>query len=190
MTKTFSSAPEINLATGLMTGVRQVLSPHHDERPPGIAAELIVVHGISLPPGRFGGPHIEQLFCGNLRADEHPYFATIVGARVSAHLLVRRDGCCIQFVPFRLRAWHAGVSSWCGRGACNDYSIGIEVEGTDDQVYAPPQYPALAACIRALCAAYPSLATERVVGHSDIAPNRKTDPGASFDWPLLRRLIA
>jgi N-acetyl-anhydromuramoyl-L-alanine amidase len=190
MTETSSTPLFIDSATGLLVGVRQVLSTHFDERPPTASAELIVVHGISLPPGDYGGPYIEQLFTGNLNGAAHPYFATIVGARVSAHLLVRRAGTIVQFVPFRLRAWHAGTSSWCGRAACNDFSIGIELEGSDDQPYAPEQYPALAACIRALCATYPTLATERVVGHSDIAPGRKTDPGESFDWPLLRRLIA
>ncbi len=190
MTKTLGTPLNIDSATGLLIGVRQVLSTHCDERPPATSAELIVVHGISLPPGKYGGPYIEQLFTGNLNGAAHPYFATIVGARVSAHLLVRRDGSIVQFVPFQLRAWHAGASSWCGRTACNDFSIGIELEGADDQPYAPAQYPALAGCIRALCATYPALAPERVVGHSDIAPGRKTDPGESFDWPLLRGLIS
>jgi AmpD protein len=189
MTKTFATGPAIDTATGLMLGVRQVLSPHHDARPAATNPELIVVHGISLPPGEYGGPYIEQLFTGNLRSDDHPYFATLAGVRVSAHLLIRRDGRVLQFVPFQMRAWHAGESDWCGRAACNDFSIGIELEGTDDQPYTPQQYPSLAACIKALCTAYPSLATERVVGHSDIAPGRKTDPGESFDWPRLRQLI-
>jgi AmpD protein len=180
----------VDPATGLLTGVRQVLSPHCDERPPQAAPELIVVHGISLPPGEYGGPYIEQLFAGNLRGEAHPYFATIVAARVSAHLLVRRDGGCIQFVPFQLRAWHAGVSSWQGREACNDFSIGIELEGLDNAAYESAQYQSLAAAIKALCAAYPSLSRERVVGHSDIAPGRKSDPGESFDWALLRLLLA
>ena len=180
----------IDSATGLIVGVRQVLSPHFDERPVGQSAELIVVHGISLPPGEFGGPYIEQLFTGNLKPEGHPYFATIVGARVSAHVLVRRDGAIVQFVPFQERAWHAGVSSWCGREACNDFSIGIELEGDDVTPYAEAQYTALARLIRALCRTYPGLSTQRVVGHSDIAPGRKTDPGAGFEWAKLRTLIA
>ena len=153
-------------------------------------ADLIVVHGISLPPGEFGGAWIEQLFAGDLDPGAHPYFATIAAARVSAHVLIRRDGRCIQFVPFAARAWHAGVSSWNGRDACNDFSVGIELEGADDIPYAEPQYRALAGVIRALCAAYPALSHERVVGHSDIAPGRKTDPGESFDWRRLRALLA
>jgi len=180
----------IDTATGLLAGVRQVLSPHCDARPAGATPELIVVHGISLPPGEFGGPWIELLFAGNLDLAAHPYFATIGPARVSAHLLVRRDGLVIQFVPFGLRAWHAGDSNWCGREACNDYSIGIELEGTDELPYEPAQYRQLAALTAALCRAYPGLGPERIVGHSDIAPGRKTDPGPSFDWKLLRRLLA
>jgi N-acetyl-anhydromuramoyl-L-alanine amidase len=180
----------IDTDSGLIRGVRQVLSPHCDERPSGARAELIVVHGISLPPGEYGGPYIDQLFTGNLLASAHPFFAGIVAARVSAHLLIRRDGQVVQFVPFGARAWHAGVSDWCGREACNDFSIGIELEGTDDAPYEPAQYQRLAGLIIALCRAYPALSTERVVGHSDIAPGRKTDPGESFDWPLLRRLLA
>jgi AmpD protein len=180
----------IDRATGLLTGVCQVLSPHCDERPAGVGPELIVVHGISLPPGDFGGPWIEQLFCGNLDPAAHPYFATIVAARVSAHVLVRRNGAVIQFVPFGMRAWHAGASSWCGREACNDYSIGIELEGTDDRPYEPVQYQRLSGVISALRAAWPVLGVDRVVGHSDIAPGRKTDPGESFDWQRLRGLLA
>jgi AmpD protein len=185
-TKMFS----IDASLGLLRGVRQVLSPHLDERPSGQAAELVVVHGISLPPGEFGGPWIEQLFTGNLPAAAHPYFATIAANRVSAHLLIRRDGQVLQFAPFTARAWHAGRSSWCGRESCNDFSIGIELEGVDESPYDARQYPALAAVIAALCATYPALSPERVVGHSDIAPGRKTDPGAAFDWPLLRSLIS
>jgi AmpD protein len=175
--------------TGLLAGVRQVLSPHCDERPEGAAPELIVVHGISLPPGEYGGPYIEQLFCGGLDPRGHPYFATLAGLRVSAHLLVRRDGAIVQFVPVGQRAWHAGRSSWQGREACNDFSVGIELEGSDEAPYEPAQYQALAAAIRALCAAWPTLSPERVVGHSDIAPGRKSDPGPAFDWPRLRELL-
>ena len=181
---------EIDPVTGLLRAARQVLSPNCDERPPGMAPELIVVHGISLPPGEFGGPWIERLFTDGLDPDAHPYFATIAGLRVSAHVLVRRDGEAVQFVPFGLRAWHAGVSSWQGRPACNDFSVGIEMEGTDEGVYEAAQYRSLSALIAALCQAYPTLARERVVGHSDIAPGRKSDPGPTFEWQLLRELLA
>jgi AmpD protein len=180
---------EVHTATGLLTGVRQILSPHRDARPSGAVTDLIVVHGISLPPGDYGGPWIEQFFTGNLPATVHPYFAEIAARRVSAHLLIRRDGEILQFVPFQARAWHAGVSRYEGREACNDFSIGIELEGTDDGEYSEPQYSQLAAAIHALCAAYPALNPQRVVGHSDVAPGRKTDPGAAFDWPKLRTLL-
>lgn len=181
---------EIDCDTGLLRGVRQVLSTHHDARPPGCQPELIVIHGISLPPGQFGGPYVEQLFTGDLDPAAHPYFATIAGGRVSAHLLIRRDGEPLQFVPFGARAWHAGRSCWRGREACNDFSIGIELEGADDVPYTAAQYATLAATVRSLCAAYPGLDVQKLVGHSDIAPGRKTDPGPSFDWPRLQALLA
>lgn len=186
-----SAAPrlEVHVPTGLLPGVRQVLSPHRDARPAGMATDLVILHGISLPPGEFGGPAIEQLFTGNLPAGGHPYFAQIAGLRVSAHVLVRRDGELVQCVPFGARAWHAGASSYQGRAACNDFSIGIELEGTDDGPYTEAQYQRAAGLVRALCAAYPALSPARVVGHSDVAPGRKTDPGAAFDWPRLRALL-
>jgi AmpD protein len=177
-------------ATGLLTRTRQVLTTHFDARPGGCTPDLIVVHGISLPPGEYGGPWIEHLFTGTLPRAAHPYFATIPAGRVSAHALIRRDGTPVQFVPFGARAWHAGVSSWQGRAACNDYSIGIELEGTDETPYEDAQYTTLAALITALLAAYPSLDAARLVGHSDIAPGRKLDPGVKFDWPRLRGLVA
>jgi AmpD protein len=180
----------IDPATGLLRGAPQLLSPHCDDRPAGTAPELIVVHGISLPPGQFGGHWIAQLFCGCLAPGAHPHFGSIASLRVSAHFLVRRDGSVQQFVPCARRAWHAGASQWNGRPACNDYSIGIELEGTDEAPYEPAQYDALATLVQALCAAYPGLSPQRVVGHSDIAPGRKTDPGPSFDWPRLRRMLA
>lgn len=176
-------------ATGLLEGVRQVLSPHCDARPAGTGIDLIVIHGISLPPGEFGGPWIEQLFTGNLPRDTHPYFAQIHGMRVSSHLLVRRDGELLQFVPFHLRAWHAGASAYAGRSACNDFSIGIEFEGEDHAPYDPAQYVAAAAAIRALLEAYPSLSRQRIAGHSEIAPGRKTDPGPAFDWQALHQQL-
>ena len=178
---------QIDLATGLLARARQVLSPHFDARPQGTLPELIVVHGISLPPGQFGGAWIDQLFTGTLDPSAHPYFRDIAGQRVSAHALIRRDGSLVQYVPFAARAWHAGESQYRGRSACNDFSIGIELEGTDDLPYEDAQYESLAHLIRALLAAYPSLAAQRVVGHSDIAPGRKTDPGSVFDWQRLRR---
>lgn len=185
-----SSQPlRVDVATGLVPGVRQVLSPHFDARPAGCVPELIVVHGISLPPGEFGGPWIDRLFTGNLPPDAHPYFREIVGARVSAHLLIRRDAQLVQFVPFGERAWHAGASEHCGRAACNDFSVGIELEGTDDAPYEDAQYDRLTALIRALLAAYDSLGRDRIVGHSDIAPGRKTDPGRAFDWARLFRSL-
>jgi AmpD protein len=182
-------AVKIDPATGLLAGVRQVLSPHFDTRPAGVLPELLVVHGISLPPGEFGGPWIDRLFTGTLPADGHPYFRDVVARRVSSHALIRRDGQIVQYVPFGERAWHAGQSTYRGRGSCNDFSIGIELEGTDDTPYADAQYEALAALIAALLAVYPSLTREAIAGHSDIAPGRKTDPGPSFDWPRLRALL-
>jgi N-acetyl-anhydromuramoyl-L-alanine amidase len=180
----------IDAATGRVRDAVQILSPHFDARPAGQAPELIVVHGISLPPGDFGGPWIDRLFCGDLKASAHPYFAQVAALRVSAHVLIPRNGLLRQYVPFGARAWHAGVSEYRGRTACNDFSIGIELEGTDDFAYTDDQYTSLAALIRALVAAYDSLAADRVVGHSDIAPGRKTDPGPVFDWARLRAAIA
>lgn len=149
-----------------------------------------MIHNISLPPGQFGGGHVQQLFCNELDGAAHPYFAEIGGLQVSAHLLIERDGAMVQFVAFDQRAWHAGVSSFEGREACNDFSIGIELEGTDDQPYSDDQYQQLTGVIRQLLQCYPGLSSERIVGHSDIAPGRKTDPGESFDWPRLRRMLA
>jgi len=181
---------KIDAATGLLIGARQVLSPHFDERPAEAAVDLIVIHGISLPPGEFGGPWIDRLFAGCLPADAHPFFRGIVASRVSAHALVLRTGEIVQYVPFGRRAWHAGPSEYRGRSACNDFSIGIELEGTDDRPYEEVQYERLAALIEALLAAYPTLGRERIAGHSEIAPGRKTDPGAAFDWARLRGLLA
>jgi len=185
------SAPlKIDSATGLLTGVRQVLSPHCDARPAGTVAELLVVHGISLPPGEFGGPWIDRLFTGTLPPEAHPFLGELAGARLSAHALVRRDGAIVQYVPFGERAWHAGASQYRGRSTCNDFSVGVELEGTDDTPYTEAQYQQLAALAAALLAAYASLSAEHIVGHSDIAPGRKTDPGAAFDWPRFRALLS
>lgn len=187
-----AAAPALTVdgATGLLAGVTQVLSPHWDGRPAGVVPELIVVHGISLPPGEFGGPWIDCLFCGQLPAAAHATFGAIAPLRVSAHVLIRRDGAIAQYVPFGERAWHAGQSSYAGRSACNDFSIGIELEGTDETPYEDGQYAALAALIAALCSAYPTLSPERVAGHADIAPGRKSDPGPAFDWSRLRSMLA
>lgn len=176
----------VDFGTGWLSGARRVPSPNCDDRPQGVAVDLIVVHGISLPPGEFGGPWIDALFTNSLPPDAHPYFEQVAGLRVSAHALVRRDGEVVQYVPFQRRAWHAGASSWQGRERCNDYSVGIELEGTDASAYEPAQYEVLARLVALLCRAYPGLSTERVVGHSDVAPGRKSDPGIAFDWPLLR----
>ncbi|MGE5625091.1 MAG: 1,6-anhydro-N-acetylmuramyl-L-alanine amidase AmpD [Bacillota bacterium] len=180
----------MDTATGLMRGTRFLPSPHCDARPAGAAVELLVIHGISLPPGEFGGPWIERLFMGTLPKDAHPYFATIADLKVSSHLLIRRDGGLVQFVPFTQRAWHAGVSSFQGRDACNDFSIGVEIEGADEVRYEPAQYACLAAVTRALMAAYPGITAAHIVGHSDIAPGRKTDPGPAFDWARYRDVLA
>jgi AmpD protein len=181
---------QIDVHDGLLREARQVASPNFDARPAGVAADLIVVHGISLPPGEFGGPWIDQLFTNSLPVDAHPYFAEIQGLKVSSHLVIARKGKVTQYVKFDDRAWHAGKSSYRGREACNDFSIGIELEGTDTEPYTLPQYLVLAKVVAALCAAYPALSEQRVVGHSDIAPGRKTDPGPVFSWRLARDYIA
>ncbi len=162
-------------------------SPNCDARPEGGVVEVLIVHAISLPPGRFGGHAVEQFFCGTLDAGEHPYFREIEALKVSAHVLIRRDGGLIQFVPFHMRAWHAG-ESWCeGRSRVNDFSVGLELEGCDETPFEDAQYEALAALTRALMQAYPAVTRERIYGHCHIAPQRKTDPGPHFDW---RRYLA
>lgn len=167
-------------ATGWVTGVKKIASPNHDQRPPKNEIELLVIHSISLPPDQFGGPAIAQFFTNRLDVREHPYFAQLHGVKVSAHFLIRRDGQVIQFVPCQRRAWHAGVSSWQGRTRCNDFSIGIELEGSDFVPFTEQQYAALARLTRRLQRVYP---IRDIAGHSDIAPERKTDPGPFFDWP-------
>ncbi len=171
-------------AAGVVHAARQVASPNRDDRPPGTPIRLIVLHGIALPPLEYGGPGIVELFTNRLDPAAHPYYATIADLRVSAHFLIRRDGELLQFVPCLERAWHAGPSTWRGMSRCNDFSIGIELEGRDDEPYAAAQYAALGPLVEALCARYP---IEDVVGHSDIAPGRKTDPGPAFDWARLPR---
>ncbi len=183
MPEPLPSRPAGLLQDGWLAPARRLPSPFCDARPSGAVPELLVVHGISLPPGEFGGPWIDQLFLGRLDAAAHPYFADIAQLRVSAHLLIRRDGAMIQYVPFPQRAWHAGASMFDGRAHCNDFSIGIELEGADDVPYTGPQYARLAQTIHALRQAYPTLAA--LAGHEDIAPGRKTDPGPAFDWARL-----
>jgi AmpD protein len=180
----------VDRATGWLVGVRRVFSPNHDERPAGTELGLIVVHGISLPPGEFGNGWIDRFFCNDLPAAAHPYFATIQHLAVSAHVLIARDGTPTQYVPFDRRAWHAGKSQHGERTACNDFSVGIELEGLDDLPYAAAQYRALGELVAALRSSYPELRAADVVGHSDIAPGRKTDPGPAFDWALLDRELA
>ena len=166
--------------------VRFVESPNQDERPPGTLIELLVVHAISLPPGKFGGSDVEALFLNRLDSAAHPFYASIAGLRVSSHFFVRRDGSCTQFVRCSRRAWHAGESTWRGRARCNDFSIGVELEGADDLPFESAQYESLATLTIALRSAYPIGA---VVGHSDIAPGRKTDPGPHFDWSHYHALV-
>jgi len=160
--------------------MRVVDSPNQDERPAGTEVSLVVLHSISLPPGEYGGDAIERLFTNRLDASAHPYFAEIAALRVSSHFLIRRDGELVQFVPPERRAWHAGLSSWRARERCNDFSIGIELEGCEADAFTEPQYAALAGLLKALRADVPSL--RDIAAHSDIAPGRKTDPGARFDW--------
>ncbi|WP_075182196.1 1,6-anhydro-N-acetylmuramyl-L-alanine amidase AmpD [Pantoea sp. 1.19] len=178
----------MRLEEGWISGVRRVPSPHVNARPSGEVPALLVIHNISLPPGEFGGPWIDRLFSGTLDHDAHPFFAGIRHLRVSAHCLIRRDGEIVQYVPFHLRAWHAGVSQWQGREACNDFSIGIELEGTDTLPYTDAQYQALQAVTMLLMAHYP-ITPDTLTGHSDIAPQRKTDPGPAFDWARYRQAL-
>ncbi|MBT8101397.1 MAG: 1,6-anhydro-N-acetylmuramyl-L-alanine amidase AmpD [Gammaproteobacteria bacterium] len=175
----------VSTKTGLIEPAAQCPSPNRDARPGGEQPRLVVIHGISLPPGKFGGPEIEALFTNSLDFDAHPYFGEIRGLEVSAHLLIRRDGTVTQFVPFTERAWHAGESCFRGQDRCNDYSIGIELEGEDETAYDDRQYATLPKVLRAIFDAYPGLTAREVAGHCDIAPGRKIDPGPAFDWLRL-----
>jgi len=178
--------PEVDPSTHRLREVRFVASPNCDERPDPSDISLLVVHNISLPPGEFGGPSVEMLFTNALDWDAHPYFGTIRDLKVSAHCFIARDGAVTQFVPFDQRAWHAGQSTFEGRSRCNDFSIGIELEGTDDREFTEAQYVQLSRVAAALMRAYPKITRDRIAGHSDIAPGRKTDPGPHFDWDSLR----
>ena len=180
---------KINTTSGLIDEARQHLSPNCDARPDQSDITLIVIHGISLPPGKYGSNYIDQLFCNLLDENEHPYFKEIADLKVSSHLLIRRDGELVQYVPLQKRAWHAGVSCFENRECCNDFSIGIELEGEDEIPYEESQYQVLAQVIRQLIKVYPKLNKNSIVGHSDIAPGRKTDPGEAFDWQMLKSLL-
>ncbi len=175
----------VNAASGLIHPARVSLSPNCDARPDGVEPDLIVIHGISLPPGEFGGTEIEDFFMNRLDWGGHPFFQQMSGLKVSAHLLIRRDGELMQFVPFTKRAWHAGVSAFRARKNCNDCSIGIELEGDDDTLYDDRQYDVLIAVLTALIGAYPAISPRAIAAHSDVAPGRKTDPGPVFDWLRL-----
>jgi AmpD protein len=170
------------LEQGWLREARRVPSPNFGSRPDACDPQLLVIHNISLPPGCYGGGYIERFFTNRLDWDEHPYFDEIRGVEVSAHLLIQRSGEVLQFVSFDERAWHAGESCFESRANCNDFSIGIELEGTDHDPYTDTQYVALAAVTKALLTAYPQMSANKLVGHSDIAPGRKTDPGPAFDW--------
>ena len=177
---------QIDVGSGLVREARQHPSPNRDARPQGCGPELIVIHGISLPPGEFGGEWIDRLFTNSLDPDAHPYFAEIAHLRVSSHLLLRRQAELVQYVSLLDRAWHAGESCFAGRDNCNDYSIGIELEGADEVPYTEAQYDALESLLAALRAAFATLEAAPVVGHCEVAPGRKTDPGPAFDWARIR----
>ncbi|RDX36278.1 1,6-anhydro-N-acetylmuramyl-L-alanine amidase AmpD [Kangiella sp. HD9-110m-PIT-SAG07] len=179
----------INLHTGFFENARYSECDHFDDRDSERDIDLLVIHNISLPPQQFGGPYIDQLFAGCLDPNEHSFFKEIAEVRVSSHLLIRRDGELVQYVPLHKRAWHAGLSSYEGRDKCNDFSIGIELEGADDIPYEKVQYQVLAKVSRLLLKAYPKMSSKRITGHSNIAPGRKTDPGPAFDWQYYRRLM-
>jgi AmpD protein len=180
---------QVDCITGLITPAAYFESPNQDERAEGTEIDLIVIHGISLPPNQFQGDAVINFFQNKLDPTAHPYFAQIADMKVSAHLFIRRDGTLIQFVPLHKRAWHAGQSEFNGRSRCNDFSIGIELEGADDIPYAPEQYTILADLCITLKQHYAKITRERIVGHSDISPGRKTDPGSAFNWNFFRNLL-
>jgi AmpD protein len=180
---------KVDVGTGWIEGARKIVSPNYDERPPDAMVDLVVIHGISLPKGVFGTPWVEALFTNTLDYDADASFRELVDVNVSAHLLIRRKGELLQFVSLNKRAWHAGVSQWQGRSRCNDFSIGIEIEGCDDQPYTAHQYLQLARLANVLMETYPAIRGERIVGHCDIAPGRKTDPGPAFDWTRFHAML-
>lgn len=181
---------ELSITNDILVGADIIESPNQNARPDNTDIELLVIHNISLPPGEFGSLAIWQFFCNELDCNAHPFYGEIAGLQVSAHLLIDRQGAITQFVPFSNRAWHAGESEFCGRGNCNDYSIGIEMEGTDFEPFTESQYLSLTAVTKLLLAAYPAMSADKIVGHSDIAPGRKTDPGPHFDWGRYRQSLA
>lgn len=173
-----------------VTQSRQIESPNFDERPDPKEISLLVIHGISLPPNCYGGPHVDQLFTNTLNPDEHPYFKDICHLRVSSHLMINREGQVTQYVPLSKRAWHAGESEFKGRKVCNDFSIGIELEGCDNEPYTDSQYNILIELTDVIRAHWQAISKDRIVGHADIAPGRKTDPGPAFDWQRFLSGIA
>ncbi|SPL71398.1 1,6-anhydro-N-acetylmuramyl-L-alanine amidase AmpD [Acinetobacter stercoris] len=183
-----SDLTKFQVIDGELIGARQIASPNFNQRPENTEIQLVVIHNISLPPSQFGGGYIEQFFQNRLDWSEHPYFRTIEGMQVSAHLLILRTGEVLQFVNFKNRAWHAGRSSYLAKVECNDYSIGIELEGSDDTDFEDVQYQVLSEVVATLQLAYPKI-EQHLAGHSDIAPGRKTDPGPHFDWQYFRELL-
>lgn len=183
-----ASAPTID-CDGWLDGAERVPSPNCDQRPAGDEVSLLVIHNISLPPGEFGSGCVERFFCNQLDHTAHPFFKEISGLQVSSHFFIDRTGRLVQLVSTEARAWHAGVSCFDARERCNDYSIGVELEGTDNQSYTDEQYVTLASLTDALIRRYPAITAQRIAGHSDIAPGRKTDPGAAFDWSRYRHSI-
>ncbi len=180
----------MKIKNGWIEGIQTVPSPNFDARPINCKPTLIVIHCISLPPGEFGGDNVDKFFTNTLKASDHPYFETIHNLTVSSHLLVKRNGKLTQYVSLETRAWHAGKSLYCGQKSCNDFSIGIELEGTEETPYTEQQYRRLHEVISGLIENYPSLSEEHIVGHNEIAPGRKTDPGPAFDWKKLYTLLA
>ncbi len=180
---------QFEIENHLLSNVQYVPSPNQSDRPPGTDIDLLVIHNISLPPGEFGTDCVEQLFCNTLDCSTHPFFESLVDLKVSSHLLIDRLGTVTQFVPFHRKAWHAGESQYEDRSNCNDFSIGIEMEGTDEEAFTDEQYSQLASVSRTIIEAYPALTREHIVGHSDIAPGRKTDPGPHFDWQRYKGMI-
>ena len=180
--KELHSVMQIDTTSGLIRGASYVASPNCDARPEGAPIDILVIHSISLPPGKFGGRGIEQLFCNTLNPDDHPYYREIQNLKVSTHVLIRRNGQLVQFVPLHRRAWHAGLSYCEGRSRINDFSVGVELEGANDLPFEDAQYESLTKLTRSLRQAYPAITPERIYGHCDIAPGRKTDPGPTFDW--------
>ena len=181
--------PDSNMTDGWLEGVRRVISPHFDQRPENEDISLLVIHYISLPPEQFGGGYVDDFFQGKLDPSVHPYFAEIYQIRVSAHCLIERNGRITQYVSFNDRAWHAGLSSFEGREKCNDFSIGIELEGSNEQPFTAAQYRALAMLTKRIMVAYPNITRQRIVGHCDISPGRKIDPGQYFDWNNYLNLL-